>query len=164
MAENNTAAEEKRKPDEYRQYEFGKFILSKTKDWAGFIVSGLVLAAIGYFSGADSHAIAFLGLVHIAIIFAIDFVHKKPLRKVHLSVILFWIFYILADYGMIKLAINLHGNNLETEEAAQEAYNVPDIILSLIVGMYIADILDKLRTCGSKKAKGKSVETDPTQE
>lgn len=133
--------------DQSQHFDLGSLISrAKIKNWVGFCIAGIVLMFISSYSGADSHTIAFLGLVHIVIIFAFDFIHKKPIKMVHLSVILFWIFYILAKYGLITLSIKLPDGR---------AY-VPDMILSLVIAAYLADLLDKIRSYSYSKMKNKA--------
>lgn len=158
MADNNgTAAKVKDKlRDGSKYWDFDRligciFTPARLKEWSGFIIGGFAIAIFrGFLGSGASHAIAFLGLLHIAIIFALDFIHKKPLRKIHLTVILFWIFYILADYGILTLSI---------KSLSDGRIYIPDMLLSLLLSTYLAGILSEIRNYKSsdKKEEGEKI-------
>lgn len=121
------------------------FSLKTVKDYSGFIIGGILILLIKHLMGSNAnHAIAFLGLTHLAGIFILDFIHKKSIRKVHVTVTLFWIFYILADYGLITLTI--------TSPSDGKVY-VPDIVLSLLIASYLSGIASSLRDFHKKETK-----------
>lgn len=121
------------------------FSLKTVKDYSGFIIGGILILLIKHLMGSNAnHAIAFLGLTHLAGIFILDFIHKKSIRKVHVTVTLFWIFYILADYGLITLTI--------TSPSDGKVY-VPDVVLSLLIASYLSGIASSLRDFHKKETK-----------
>lgn len=135
-------------PNKEGEHDFWKHLedfmsLKTVKDYSGFIIGGLLILLIKHLMGDNAnHAIAFLGLTHLAGIFVLDFIHKKTIRKVHVTVTLFWIFYILADYGLITLSI--------TSPSDGKIY-IPNIILSLIIASYLSGIASSLRDFHKKR-------------
>lgn len=119
----------------FKEFFNNLFSLSRLKSWSGFIIGGIVVAALkGVMGNSASHAIAFFGLAHIAGIFILDFVHKNTIKKVHICVIFFWISYILADYGIMTLTVVFLPGGYITNMA-----------LSLMIAAFISDIIGKIR-------------------
>jgi len=112
--------------------------------WAGFISGGIAVLVAKIFLNVDNLAV--LGIIHIGFIFAVEYAHGYSIREIHVTVIFFWLAYFLAKNGNMSLVLRPGGHD------SVDIF-VPDIILSLMVGSYLAGGITSLKNRFKKEEK-----------